>query len=371
MTVDLAGRAKEIVARYPTGRARSALLPLLHLVQERDGYVTEHGMKEVAEILGITAAEVSSVATFYSMYHLRPKGRHVISVCHNLACSLLGAERLIAAFEETVGAPAGGTSPDGEITLERAECLAACDMAPMIQIDYDHMMGPVAVDEVSSIVARLSSGRSDRVEHQESVPEHRELASQRVVESEPGGTSSPENALHPYTAPAPSAFPQNPAGDEPPVTSAPVLEPAEEESPSIITSATDGPPWHAQDEPSEIRIDPVDIDEDFVREEDPVEPTDESSEASSQVPGPAEDAGGEPPPLIDSIALSEEDEDLLRESAQRRGQERRKYAAERLLEEPTYEGGVGPGPADPRELGAPVPPPSEEPEPPMRPRGAE
>ena len=144
-----------IIARYPEGRSRSALLPLAHLVQRRDGYVTPEGMRQVADVLGLTLAEVRSVISFYTMFHLKPKGRHTVSVCHNIACSMRGAESVISALESRLGVECGETSSDGEITLERAECLAACDLAPMLQIDYDEVVGPLALESVSSVIDRL------------------------------------------------------------------------------------------------------------------------------------------------------------------------------------------------------------------------
>lgn len=365
MTQELATKAKEILRRYPVGRERSALLPLLHLVQDRDGYVTEQGMRDVAEILELTPAEVNSVASFYSMYHLRPKGRHVISVCHNIACSLAGAEGIIASFEESLGVPAGQMSADGQVTLERVECLAACDLAPMIQIDYDKMSGPISVDDVPGIIKGLQSDREYVPSPPEVVPHHREVASQPVIESEPTTTSYPETATHAYPAPAPSPFiSETEMAEPPPVTSAPVLQSYDDEQ--VISP-----------EPEPGRASPLASDDDFVREEDEKQideptgtPVDQAEHVADQGVSDQEGAS-EPPPLIDSIALGEEDELLLRESTAKRGTKRRKYSAERLLEEPTYEGGVGPGPADPRDLGAPLPPPSDEPDIPIRPRGAE
>lgn len=354
MSLDLATRAKEIIGRYPSGRGRSALLPLLHLVQDRDGYVTEQGMRDVAEILGLTAAEVNSVATFYSMYHLRPKGRHVVSVCHNLACSLAGAERLISCFEETLGARVGETTANGGVTLERVECLAACDLAPMIQIDYDEMTGPIRIDDVPSIVKDMDAGSDEtRIDRTPVVVSTlHEVASQPVIESEPRGTSSPERALDPH-------HDLNPYRD---------LDPQQEVTSDEELIDEEILPEPPREQPIPVASDEDFVEEDFVREpeqepEPEPDPTDVAPEESAEQ--------GDPPPLIDSITISEEDEELLRDSTARRGQERRKHAAERLLEEPTYDGGVGPGPQDPKDLGAPLPPPSEEPEAPIRPRGAE
>ena len=155
--MSLAELAGEIVARYPEGRSRSGLLPLLRAAQDRDGYVTREAIGEIADILGISPAEVSGVASFYHMLKMRPKGQHVVSVCHNLACTLLGAEGLISALRSHLGIEPGETTADGAFTLERAECLAACDLAPMIQIDYDRMIGPLtpaeAIRAIREVVA--------------------------------------------------------------------------------------------------------------------------------------------------------------------------------------------------------------------------
>lgn len=149
----------EILNRYPEGHRRSAVMPLLRLAQERQGHVTQEAMHEIAGILGLSPAEVLSVATFYSMFHLEPKGRHVISVCHNLSCSLMGAEEILDHLEETLGVGRDSeTTPDGTFTLEHAECLAACDIAPCVQVDYDRMLGPVTPDDVDALLAELRSG---------------------------------------------------------------------------------------------------------------------------------------------------------------------------------------------------------------------
>jgi NADH-quinone oxidoreductase subunit E len=132
-------RAQEIIARYP--QPRSALLPLLHLVQSVQGYVSQEGIAFCAQLLGITTAEVSAVVTFYTMYKRTPGGEHLVSVCTNTLCAVLGGEeiytrlceRLGIGHEETAGAPG---SP-GSITLEHAECLAACDLAPVLQVNYE------------------------------------------------------------------------------------------------------------------------------------------------------------------------------------------------------------------------------------------
>lgn len=164
--VDLDEKVPEILARYPESRSRSALLPLLHLVQERDGFLTSTGIEQIARILGLFPAEVTAVATFYTMLHLRPKGRRVVGVCHNVACTLAGAEAIISALEKELGIECGSTSGDGMFTLERAECLARCDYAPMLQIDYDEMIGPLNPDSAVQLISSYAAETpvSDRPE---------------------------------------------------------------------------------------------------------------------------------------------------------------------------------------------------------------
>jgi NADH-quinone oxidoreductase subunit E len=132
-------RTQEIIARYP--QPRSALLPMLHLVQSVEGHVSQAGIRFCAQQLGITTAEVSAVVTFYTMYKRNPGGEHLVSVCTNALCAVLGGDeiysrlrkRLGVGHEETAGQP--GSS--GSITLEHAECLAACDLAPVLQVNYE------------------------------------------------------------------------------------------------------------------------------------------------------------------------------------------------------------------------------------------
>jgi NADH-quinone oxidoreductase subunit E len=132
-------RAQEIIARYP--RPRSALLPLLHLVQSVQGHVSQAGIVFCAQLLEITTAEVSAVVTFYTMYKRKPGGEHLVSVCTNTLCAMLGGDEIYARLckrlgvghEETAGTPGS----KGSITLEHAECLAACDLAPVLQVNYE------------------------------------------------------------------------------------------------------------------------------------------------------------------------------------------------------------------------------------------
>jgi NADH-quinone oxidoreductase subunit E len=131
--------AQEIIARYP--QPRSALLPLLHLVQSVQGHVSQAGIVFCARLLEITTAEVSAVVTFYTMYKRKPGGEHLVSVCTNTLCAALGGDEIYARLckrlgighEETAGTPGS----KGSITLEHAECLAACDLAPVLQVNYE------------------------------------------------------------------------------------------------------------------------------------------------------------------------------------------------------------------------------------------
>lgn len=139
-----------IAARYPV--KRSALIPILHEVQAREGYLTQDAMAAVARYLGLHPVEVVETASFYDLLNLRPVGKHVILFCHNLSCTLLGAERVLAHLERRLGVRAGETTPDGLFTLKRMECLASCGTAPVMQVDgeYYESLNEAKVDEILS-----------------------------------------------------------------------------------------------------------------------------------------------------------------------------------------------------------------------------
>jgi NADH-quinone oxidoreductase subunit E len=139
------------------GRERSALLPLLHLVQAEEGYVSPDGIGFCAELLGLTKAEVNAVATFYTMYKRRPAGDWLVSVCTNTMCGVQGGDKVFAALEEHLGVGHDQTTADGTITLEHAECLAACDYAPVMTVNYD-FFDRVEADQALDIVRRLQAG---------------------------------------------------------------------------------------------------------------------------------------------------------------------------------------------------------------------
>ena len=127
--------AKEIIERYP--HPRSALLPLLHLVQSVEGYITGTGIEFCAEQLGVTDAEVTAVATFYSMYRRMPTGDYHVGVCTNTLCAVMGGDQILATLKEHLGIGHGETTADGAVTLEHVECNAACDFAPVVMVNWE------------------------------------------------------------------------------------------------------------------------------------------------------------------------------------------------------------------------------------------
>lgn len=149
-------RARAIISRYP--HARSALMPILHLVQAEEGYVNAAGVQMCADELGITKAEVGAVATFYTMYKRRPTGEHLVSVCTNTLCGLLGGDEIWDALKDELGVGHDQTTEDGTITLEHAECLAACDYAPVVTVNYEFYDNQ-SVSSAMDLVAELRAGK--------------------------------------------------------------------------------------------------------------------------------------------------------------------------------------------------------------------
>ncbi len=129
-------RAEELIARYP--QRRSALLPILFLLQAEDGYVSPAGVAQVAQLLGLTKAEVGAVATFYTMFRRRPVGKYLVSVCKTLPCQLRGSRDISEAMASRLEVPLGGTDESGMVTVEEVECLAACDGAPVVQVNTEN-----------------------------------------------------------------------------------------------------------------------------------------------------------------------------------------------------------------------------------------
>jgi len=134
----LTAQASEIIARYP--QSRSALLPLLHLVQSEDGCLTSAGIAFCADALSLTRAEVTAVATFYSMYRRTPTGEYLVGVCTNTLCAIMGGDAILEALQDHLGVHAGQTTPDDggpRVTLEHVECNAACDYAPVVMVNWE------------------------------------------------------------------------------------------------------------------------------------------------------------------------------------------------------------------------------------------
>lgn len=147
--------AQRLIQRYPN--PRSALLPMLYLIQAEHGFVSREGMVEVAHMIGVTAAEVAAVATFYTMYKRSPLGRWLVSVCTQPPCALAGALEIKKAIEDELGVTCGETSEDGSITLEDVECLCICDGAPAFQVNYENYE-KMTPDEALELIRTLRAG---------------------------------------------------------------------------------------------------------------------------------------------------------------------------------------------------------------------
>jgi NADH-quinone oxidoreductase subunit E len=154
-------RAQEVIARYP--QPRSALLPLLHLVQSVQGHVSQAGIVFCAQLLEMTTAEVTGVVTFYTMYKRNPGGEHLVSVCTNTLCAALGGDDIYARLRKRLGVgheeTAGRPGSRGSITLEHAECLAACDLAPVLQVNYEFYDNQTPESAVALVDALRSGER--------------------------------------------------------------------------------------------------------------------------------------------------------------------------------------------------------------------
>lgn len=165
--------ADRIIAKYPN--KRSAALPLLFLVQAVEGHVTEEGMRDVADLLELTPAEILGTGSFYTMLKKRPQGEYLISVCRNISCSHRGAREIFTALEDRLHIPTGAMTEDGKFSLESAECLATCDGAPSLQINYEDFLS-VTPDEAVGLVDRLENGEEVRSGRGEPVRTAREIA---------------------------------------------------------------------------------------------------------------------------------------------------------------------------------------------------
>jgi NADH-quinone oxidoreductase subunit E len=161
-------RARDLIALYP--EPRSALIPILHVLQEQDGYLSPDGMGHVGELLGLTTVEVQGTASFYDMFHLEPVGKYLVAVCTNIACMLQGAYRLLDHAEERLEVAPGETTADGLFTLEDAECLALCGNAPCITVNW-RFFGDLDLEGFDALIEDLRTGRLD-----DEVPPHGTLS---------------------------------------------------------------------------------------------------------------------------------------------------------------------------------------------------
>ncbi|MFZ6005852.1 MAG: NADH-quinone oxidoreductase subunit NuoE [Actinomycetota bacterium] len=183
--------AREVISRYP--RPKSALIPLLHLAQEQDGYVADDAMEHIAELLEITPAEVLGTCSFYEMFKREPVGDYLVNVCTNIACMLLGGEELLHHLEERLGIKAGNTTADGTFTLEDVECIAACTEAPCLQVNYRYF-NKVTNAQVDALLDDLRAGRRGH-----EVPKHGTLARvrQQIPADRRAGNAVPGEAGEP------------------------------------------------------------------------------------------------------------------------------------------------------------------------------
>jgi NADH-quinone oxidoreductase subunit E len=149
---ELSEEIQEFARRYPD--PRSAVMPALRAAQARYGWLTPEALREVAEALDLTPAYCKGVASFYDMYHLQPIGRHTVEVCTNLACALVGAQRVVEAFEQELGVAPGQTTGDGRVTFRTIECAGGCGYAPVVVVDGRYHE-PLSPEEVPALVEEL------------------------------------------------------------------------------------------------------------------------------------------------------------------------------------------------------------------------
>ena len=143
---------QKAAARYP--QRRSAVMPALRLAQERYGWLSPEALREVADALDLTPAYCKAVASFYDMYHLEPVGRHLVEVCTNVSCALVGAQQVLEAFEEELGVHAGEMTEDGDVTLRTIECAGGCGWGTVVAVDHRYRE-PVRPEDVPGIVEEI------------------------------------------------------------------------------------------------------------------------------------------------------------------------------------------------------------------------
>jgi NADH-quinone oxidoreductase subunit E len=156
--MDLYEEIQEIADQYPV--RRSAILPALRLAQERYGWLPPEAFREVAEALDLTPAYCQAVASFYDMFQLEPVGEHLIEVCTNISCALVGAQQTLEALERELGIKAGETTPSGDVTLRTVECAGGCSWGPVVVVDHRYHE-PVSARDVPGLVAEIRPGSGD------------------------------------------------------------------------------------------------------------------------------------------------------------------------------------------------------------------
>ena len=156
--MDLYDEIQQVANQYPV--RRSAILPALRLAQERYGWLPPEAFREVADALDLTPAYCEAVASFYDMFHLQPVGRHLVEVCTNISCALVGAQQTLEALERELGIKAGETTPSGDVTLRTIECAGGCSWAPVVFVDHRYRE-PVSAADVPAIVAELRPGAAE------------------------------------------------------------------------------------------------------------------------------------------------------------------------------------------------------------------
>jgi NADH-quinone oxidoreductase subunit E len=209
--------AKEIIARYP--QSRSALLPLLHLVQSEEGFVSPHGIEFCAQMLDLSTAEVAGVVTFYTMYKRRPSGDYAVGVCTNTLCAVLGGDQIFSTLKDHLGVGHDETTPDGAVTLEHLECNAACDYAPVMMVNWEFFDNQTPESAVQ-LVDDLRAGTPVRPTRGAPLRSFKQVS--RVLAGFPDGLADEGGSGGPATfvgleiarergdeAPAPTAAPQS------------------------------------------------------------------------------------------------------------------------------------------------------------------
>lgn len=149
-------RARKIMSRYPD--PRSAVMPLLYLAMAEEGYLTDRGIEEVANHVGVTPAQVQAVASFYNMYKRRKTGNYLVSCCTSISCMLVGGDDVLHAAEDEAGVPHGETDDEGLVSVEHVECIGACGGAPAVQVNYELIEG-ITPDRVRELIEWLRKAR--------------------------------------------------------------------------------------------------------------------------------------------------------------------------------------------------------------------